>query len=114
MTTIEDTDAWCDLIEAALAGDDDVSWTQAAAGSGRFAPPDDPDEALRQAERLAGLLDRVRLRHGETHAELDDVSEERRQLLNHARAVRIYASAEGASGPSPGTLDRLLRMMWVG
>lgn len=109
MTPTTDTDAWCDLVEAALIEDHEAAWAAAAADAGPLAPPGDPEEAARQAERVAALLERLQRRHAETHAELDDLSEERRQLLVHARAVRTYASAESA-----GTIDQLLRMMWVG
>ncbi len=109
MTTLTDTDAWCNLIEGALCDDSDAGWTAAAAAGDELLLPTDTDEALRQAERLAGILDRVRQRHGEVHDELEEVSEERRQLLVHARAVTRYATSEGG-----GPIDRLLRMMWVG
>lgn len=109
MTTLTDTDAWCDLVERALADDSDAGWADAAATGDALRLPTDSDEALRQAERIAVILDRVRQRQGEVHDELEEVSEERRQLLVHARAVTQYATSEGG-----GPIDRLLRMMWVG
>ena len=109
MTARTDTDDWCDLIEAALADDTEASWARAAAGGLRIALPPGTDDALRHAERVADLVDRVRHRHLLTHDELDDVTEERRQLVVHARAATTYTQTDG-----PGPIERLLRIMWVG
>lgn len=109
MTAPTDTDAWCDLIEMALADDSPDRWAEAAAWPVSVEDPADGEEHVRRAQRLGELLDRVRDRHDATRAELDELAEERRQLMIHARALTSYAASEG--GPP---IDRLLRMMLVG
>lgn len=114
MTDITSTDAWCDLIELALTDDSPTTWAEAAGWTPEEHPTagdhaDDVDEQIRQARRLAELIDRVRAQQDATRGELDELVEERRQLLLHARALTRYATSE--TGPP---VDRLLRMMLVG
>ena len=110
MNATETTDAWCDLVEAALANDSPEAWERATSPPGGvLSLPVDPTEALRQAERLADLMGRIEAQRLLARHELDGVTEERRLLVTHARAVTGYRTTG-----SPEPIARLLRMMWVG
>ena len=110
MNATETTDAWCDLIEAALAEDTPEAWARATSPPGGvLSLPADPGAALGQAERLAELMGRIEANRLLARTELDAVTEERRFLVTHARAVTGYRTTG-----SPEPIARLLRMMWVG
>ena len=110
MNDTEEIHVWCDLIEEALADSSASSWARAAAVPiSRVRLPLDSEEALRQAERLAELIGRVESEQILTRDELVAVSDERRNLAIHARAIAGYGMTE-----APRPVERLLRMMWVG
>ncbi len=110
MTATLTLDAWRDALEAALADDSDESWARALEASA-----DDvelvfePDDVDRHLEELRELGDRLATRHALTLDELDAVTDERRHLVTHSRAVTSYRMAE-----SLAPVERLMRMMWVG
>jgi hypothetical protein len=100
-------DTWCELVETALAADDDAAWSQAADVSlARLRLPGGTEEALRHAEQVAELIGRVEARRLLARDELEAIASERRALVTHSRAVTSYGMSEAYE-----PIERLLRRM---